>query len=47
MIRLEEYDLAQFSLTEGYVAVPFEVYQPVDGELIVIVYPGLEKTAGY
>ena len=35
MIRLEEYDLAQFSLTEGYVAVPFEVYQPVDGELIV------------
>ena len=45
MIRLEEHDLAQFSLTEGYVAVPFEVYRPTDGELIVTVYPGLEKTA--
>lgn len=45
MIRLEDEDLARFSLTEGYTAVPFEVYQPVGGEMRVTVYPGLEGTA--
>lgn len=45
MIRLEDEDLARFSLTEGYIAVPFEVYQPVGGEMRVTVYPGLEGTA--
>lgn len=45
MIRLEDEDLARFSLTEGYIAVPFEVYQPVGGEMRVTVYPGLERTA--
>ena len=45
MIRLEDEDLARFSLTEGYIAVPFEVYQPVGGEMRVTVYPGLEGMA--
>lgn len=45
MIRLEDEDLARFSLTEGYIAVPFEMYQPVGGEMRVTVYPGLEGTA--
>lgn len=45
MIRLEDEDLARFSLTEGYIAVPFEVYQPVGSEMRVTVYPGLERTA--
>ena len=45
MIRLEDEDLARFSLTEGCIAVPFEVYQPVGGEICITVYPGLEGTA--
>lgn len=45
MIRFEEEDLAQFSLTEGYIAVPFELYLPACGDSIVTVYPGVENTA--
>ena len=45
MIRTENNELAEYSLTEGCVAVPFEVYQPVGGEMRVTVYPGLEGTA--
>ena len=43
MIRTEDKELAEFSLTEGCIAVPVELYQPVDGELCVTVYPGLER----
>lgn len=45
MIYLEDEDLAHFSLTEGLIAVPWEMYQPQDGELRFTVYPGLEKVA--
>ena len=45
MIRTEDKELAEFSLTEGCISVPIEVYQPVDGELCVTVYPGLERVA--
>ena len=45
MIITEDKELAQFSLTEGCIAVPMEVYQPIDGEMRVTVYPGLEGMA--
>ena len=46
MIRLEEEELAKFSLTEGYIAVPFELYAPADGgEMRITVYPGLDVLA--
>jgi RimJ/RimL family protein N-acetyltransferase len=45
VIRTEDKELAEFSLTEGCIAVPVELYQPVDGELCVTVYPGLERVA--
>lgn len=45
MICKEDKELAEFSLTEGCIAVPVELYQPVDGELCVTVYPGVESVA--
>ena len=45
MIRTEDKELAEFSLTEGCIALPLEVYQPVDGEICVTVYPGWESKA--
>lgn len=45
MIRTEDKELAEFSLTEGCIAVPMEVYQPAYGEICLTVYPGLESVA--
>lgn len=45
MIRTEDKELAEYSLTEGCIAVPFEVYQPVGGESCITVYPGGENVA--
>ena len=45
MICKEDKELAEFSLTEGCIAVPLEVYQPVGGEICLTVYPGLEPVA--
>ena len=45
MIRTEDKELSEFSLTEGCIAVPMEVYQPVGGEICLTVYPGWENVA--
>ena len=45
MIRTEDKELAEYSLTEGCIAVPLEVYQPIGGEICLTVYPGWESAA--
>ena len=45
MIYLEDRELAQFSLTEGLIAVPLELYESESGEIRFTVYPGLEHVA--
>lgn len=45
MICKEDKELAEFSLTEGCIAVPLEVYQPIGGEICLTVYPGWESVA--
>jgi RimJ/RimL family protein N-acetyltransferase len=45
VIRTEDKELAEFSLTEGCIAVPLEVYQPIGGEICLTVYPGGESVA--